>query len=152
MTVLNRLSKAILGLALALGGTGCGNGTSPNPAAADTTYGAAVDDTDAIPAPAVAAEDSLYLRRGVTIDGRITAVQASGCEVHLSTDAIPIVVMAPRPEEVPHTDPGDCAWQVPTDAQGFAVAAGTLRTAEDTLRLTANGVRVTPVRISSPDT
>ena len=149
MTVLNRLSKAILGLALALGGTGCGNGTSPNPAAADTTYGAAVDDTDAT--PAVAAEDSLYLRRGVTIDGRITAVQASGCEVHLSTDAIPLVVMAPRPEEVPHTDPGDCAWQVPIDARGFAVAAGTLRRANDTLRLTANGVRVTPVRVSNSD-
>lgn len=123
----------------------CGSGASDSNRA-DTTYGAPIDATDAMPAPAVAAEDSLYRGHRVTIDGRITAVRASGCDMQLATDATPLVVAAPR------TDAGDCAWQVPSDAQGFAVAAGTLRTAEDTLRLTANGVRVTPVRISSPDT
>jgi hypothetical protein len=123
----------------------CGSGASDSNRA-DTTYGAPIDATDAMPAPAVAAEDSLYLGHRVTIDGRITAVWASGCDMQLATDATPLVVAASRSEA------GDCAWQVPSDAQGFAVAAGTLRTAGDTLRLTANGVRVTPVRISSPDT
>ncbi|PSQ98093.1 MAG: hypothetical protein BRD53_02815 [Bacteroidetes bacterium SW_7_64_58] len=122
----------------------CGSGASDSNRA-DTTYGAPIDATDAMPAPAVAAEDSLYLGHRVTIDGRITAVWASGCDMQLATDATPLVVAAPR------TDAGDCAWQLPSDAQDFAVAAGTLRTAEDTLRLTANGVRVTPVRVSSPD-
>jgi len=112
---------------------------------AETTYGAPVDATEAIPAPAVAAEDSLYVGRRVTIDGRIIAVRASGCTVHLATDAVPLMVTARRPEEE------NCAWQVPRDANGFAVAAGTLRVADDTLRLSANGVRVTPVRVSSPD-
>ena len=123
----------------------CGSGASDSNRA-DTTYGAPIDATDAMPAPAVAAEDSLYLGHRVTIDGRITAVWASGCDMQLATDATPLVVAAPR------TDAGDCAWQVPNSAPGVAVAAGTLRTAEDTLRLTANGVRVTPVHISSPDT
>lgn len=123
----------------------CGSGASDSNRA-DTTYGAPIDATDAMPAPAVAAEDSLYRGHRVTIDGRITAVRASGCDMQLATDATPLVVAASRSEA------GDCAWQVPSDAQGFAVAAGTLRTAGDTLRLTANGVRVTPVRISSPDT
>ena len=122
----------------------CGSGASDSNRA-DTTYGAPIDATDAMPAPAVAAEDSLYLGHRVTIDGRITAVWASGCDMQLATDATPLVVAAPR------TDAGDCAWQVPNSAPGVAVAAGTLRTAEDTLRLTANGVRVTPVRVSSPD-
>ena len=123
----------------------CGSGASDSNRA-DTTYGAAVDATEAVPAPAVAAEDSLYLGHRVTIDSRITAIRAGGCEVQLAIDAAPLVVAAPR------TDAGDCAWQVPNSAPGVAVATGTLRTAEDTLRLTANGVRVTPVRISSPDT
>ena len=123
----------------------CGSGASDSNRA-DTTYGVPIDATDAMPAPAVAAEDSLYLGHRVTIDGRITAVWASGCDMQLATDATPLVVAASQSEA------GDCAWQVPTDARGFAVAAGTLRTAGDTLRLTANGVRVTPVRISSPDT
>ena len=123
----------------------CGSGASDSNRA-DTTYGAPIDATDAMPAPAVAAEDSLYRGHRVTIDGRITAVRASGCDMQLATDATPLVVAAPR------TDAGDCAWQVPNSAPGVAVAAGTLRTAEDTLRLTANGVRVTPVRISSQDT
>ena len=122
----------------------CGSGASGSNRA-DTTYGAPIDATDAMPAPAVAVEDSLYRGHRVTIDGRITAVRTSGCEVELATEAAPFIVAAPR------TDAGDCAWQLPSDAQDFAVAAGTLRTAEDTLRLTANGVRVTPVRVSSPD-
>ena len=122
----------------------CGSGASDSNRA-DTTYGAPIDATDAMPAPAVAAEDSLYRGHRVTIDGRITAVRASGCDMQLATDATPLVVAASRSEA------GDCAWQVPSDAQGFAVAAGTLRTAGDTLRLTANGVRVTPVRVSNSD-
>ena len=122
----------------------CGSGASDSNRA-DTTYGAPIDATDAMPAPAVAAEDSLYRGHRVTIDGRVTAVRASGCDMQLVTAAIPLVVTAAR------TDAGDCAWQVPGDAQGFVVAAGTLRVAADTLRLTANGVRVTPVRIPEPD-
>ena len=123
---------------------GCRGGGDP--AKVEKNYGAPIDATDAMPGPAVAAEDSLYRGHRVTIDGRITAVRASGCDMQLATDATPLVVAASRSEA------GDCAWQVPSDAQGFAVAAGTLRTAGDTLRLTANGVRVTPVRVSSPDT
>ncbi|PSQ72008.1 MAG: hypothetical protein BRD26_03135 [Bacteroidetes bacterium QH_1_64_81] len=122
---------------------GCRGGGDPTKV--EKNYGAAVDATEAVPAPAVAAEDSLYLGHRVTIDGRITAIRAGGCEVQLAIDAAPLVVAASRSEA------GDCAWQVPNDAQGFAVAAGTLRTAGDTLRLTANGVRVTPVRVSNSD-
>ena len=122
----------------------CGSGASDSNRA-DTTYGAPIDATDAMPVPAVAAEDSLYRGQRVTIDGRIAAIRASGCAVRLATDAAPLVVTAHR------TDGGDCAWQGPGDAQGFVVAAGTLRVAADTLRLTANGVRVTPVRILEPD-
>ena len=138
------MPRRVLALLVGLLLGACGSGASDSNRA-DTTYGAPIDATDAMPAPAVAAEDSLYLGHRVTIDGRITAVWASGCDMQLATDATPLVVAASRSEA------GDCAWQVPSDAQGFAVAAGTLRTAEDTLRLTANGVRVTPVRISSPD-
>ena len=139
------MPRRVLALLVGLLLGACGSGASDSNRA-DTTYGAPIDATDAMPAPAVAAEDSLYRGHRVTIDGRITAVRASGCDMQLATDATPLVVAASRSEA------GDCAWQVPSDAQGFAVAAGTLRTAEDTLRLTANGVRVTPVRISSPDT
>jgi len=131
----------LLLLGLVLGA--CGGASDAD--RAETTYGTPVDATEALPVPALAAEDSLYVGRRVTIDGRIIAVRASGCAVHLSTDATPIVVNTVR------TDAGDCAWQVPRDANGFAVAAGTLRVAGDTLRLSANGVRVMPVRLSSPD-
>jgi len=142
----------LLGLLLGACGTGASDADQ-----AETSYGTPVDATEALPAPVVAAEESLYVGHRVTIDGRITAVQASGCKVQLATDAAPLVMAAPRPKEgsslraAPRTDTGDCAWQVPNDTQGFAVAAGTLRVTGDTLRLTANGVRVTPVRISSPD-
>ena len=138
------MPRRALGLLLGLLLGACGTGGS-DATEAEVTYGAPVDATEAFPAPAVAVEDSLHVGRRVTIDGRIRAVRANSCEVQLSTDATPLTVVASR------TDAGDCAWQVPTDAQGFAVAAGTLRLANDTLRLTANGVRVTPVRISSPD-
>jgi len=131
----------LLLLGLVLGA--CGGASDADQA--ETTYGTPVDATDAMPAPAVAAEDSVYVGHRVTIDGRITAVRASGCTMQVATDAAPLVVTARR------TDAGDCAWQVPRDAQGFAVASGTLRVADDTLRLTANGVRVTPVRLSNPD-
>lgn len=135
----------VLTLTLGMLAAGCNNEQSQNPAAAQHTYGTPVDATEAIPAPVVAVEDSFYVGRSVTVDGRIVTVEANGCKMHLATDAVPLIVTAPR------TGADDCAWQVPTDAQGFAVAAGTLRIADDTLRLTANGVRGTPVRISSPD-
>lgn len=145
------LSLLLLGVVLGA----CG-GTS-DPDQAETPYGTPVDATEALPAPAVAAEDSLYVGHRVTIDGRITAVRASGCEIHLVTDASPLIVTAPRPKggssrrAARRTDAGDCAWQVPEDAKGFAVASGTLRVADDTLRLSADGVRVTPIRFSNPD-
>jgi hypothetical protein len=133
------LSLLLLGVVLGA----CG-GTS-DPDQAEITYGTLVDATEALPAPAVAGEDSLYVGHRVTVDGRITAVRKNGCEVHLSTDAAPLVVKTVR------ADAGDCAWQVPQDALGFAVASGTLRVADDTLRLSADGVRVTPIRFSNPD-
>lgn len=123
---------------------GCGEGV-PNPTKAETTYGRPVEAIDALPAPAVAAEENRYVGHRVTVDGRITAVRANGCAMHLATDAVPLVVTAVR------TAKENCAWTVPTEAQGFAVAAGTLHVGEDTLRLAANGVRVTPVRLSEPD-
>ncbi len=123
---------------------GCGE-TSGDPTGAQDNYGAPVDATDAFPVPAVTAEDSLYRDRALAIDGRIVAVRANGCEVYLAAGRTPLVVTAAR------TDNGSCAWRVPADTDGFAVAAGTLRAATDTLRLTANGVQVTPVRLSKPD-
>ena len=137
--MLRRTLVLLLGLLLgACGGTSDAD-------QAETTYGMPVDATEAIPAPAVAAEDSLYVGHRVTVDGHITAVRKNGCEMHLSTDAAPLVV------KTFHADAGDCTRQLPRDAQGFAVASGTLRVADDTLRLTADGVRMTPVRLSNPD-
>jgi hypothetical protein len=136
-----RLAPILL-MSLLLGGCG-GEGSSPTKAG--TTYGTPVDVTNAVPAPAVAAEESLYVDRALAIDGRIKAVRADGCTMVLATGAAPLVVTAAR------TDAGNCAWQVPNGVQSFAVATGTLRVAADTLRLPANGVRVTPVRIFSPD-
>ncbi len=124
---------------LAACGTG---GTEPNATGADETRGTPVDATAALPASAVAAEAGIYEGRPVTVDGRIAAVGATGCEVTLTPGSRPLVVAAP------HSEADGCAWAVPGAARGFVVAAGTLRIADDTLRLTANGVRVTPVRIS----
>lgn len=133
----------VLILGLVLGA--CGFGSS-DPAGTQSTYGAAIDATEAVPAPAVAAEESLYLGRVLAIDGRIVGVGADGCALRLDTgNESPLLVRSAR------TDNGSCTWQVPTKTDGFAVAAGMLRVADDTLSLTANGVRVTPVRLSSPD-
>lgn len=133
-------SFVLLGILL----VGCGEGVR-TPTEAETTYGRPVEASDAVLARAVAAEDSLYVGHRVTIDGRITSVRAEGCAIDLATEAVPIVVTAAG------TGEQNCAWKVPTEAQGFAVAAGTLRVVDDTLRLAANGVRVTPVRLSEPD-
>ena len=132
----------VLLLGLLLGACGAGNSDFNE---AQTTYGTTVDATAAFPASAVAAEERLYVGHALAVDGRITAVGADGCEVRLDTEAAPLVVTAAR------TDAGSCAWRVPAETSGFAVAAGTLRTAGDTLRLPANGVRVTPVYIPEPD-
>jgi hypothetical protein len=74
----------------------------------------------------------------VTIDGRVARVVADGCGLVLRANGAPIRVDAP-------TAADGCAWRVPAGTDGIAVAAGTLRTAGDTLRLSANGVQVTPV-------
>ena len=133
----------ILSIAMFVGG--CGDAPSRAPAAADTTYGAAVPVADALPAPAVAAEADRYVGRRLAIDGRVAAVTADGCALHLRTGGgPPLRVEASRPG-------GTCAWRVPAALDGIAVAAGTLRVAGDTLRLTANGVQVTPVQIAEPD-
>ena len=125
---------------------GCGDGPPPTPAAADTTYGAAVNATDAIPAPAVTAEADRYVGRRVTVDGRIGAVAQDGCTVYLRTDDGP-----PLRVDAARDSTGTCAWQLPAGRDGIAAATGTLRADGDTLRLPANGVQVTPVQISETD-
>lgn len=135
-------SVIVLALGLVLGACGA---DAPDPDAAETAYGAPVDATSAIPVPAVVAEPDRYVGGRVTVDGRIVSVMSGGCTLHLDTDdGPPLRVEAGRPQA------GECAWRVPRESDGFAVAAGTLRAARDTLRLIANGVRVTPVRLS-PD-
>lgn len=120
----------------------CGENASRAPTAADTTYGAAVEVAEALPTPAVAAEAARYVGRRVTVDGRIVDVPPDGCGLRLDAgDGPPLRVDAPRPGDT-------CAWRVPTALDGIAVAAGTLRAAGDTLRLSANGVAVTPLRPS----
>lgn len=136
------LYAVLVGLLL----SGCGGDAPQNPAAAEQTYGAPVDATDAIPVPAVAAEAARYTGGRVTVDGRVVGVKRDGCTLQLATDGgVPLRVDARRTGEEP------CAWQVPAGTDGFAVAAGTLRVAADTLRLSANGVQVTPVQMSTPD-
>lgn len=125
---------------------GCGGDPPPDPADAQRTYGASVDATDAIPAPAVAAEQDRYLGTRVTVDGRIEAVTNEGCTLHLETASeSPLRVEATRTEE------DECAWQMSSDANGFAVAAGTLRATNDSLHLSANGLQETPVHVAVPD-
>ena len=137
------LERPLLHLILAgllLGG--CSDAPPPNPAAADTTYGAAVTPADALPASAVAAERARYVGRRVTVDGRVVDVAPDGCALRLDAgEGPPLRVDAPRPD-------GACAWRVPPPLEGIAVATGTLRATGDTLRLTANGVQVTPFRPS----
>lgn len=138
------LGRPILHLVLAsLLLSGCGGDPSPNPAAADTTYGSPVDPTDAIPVPAVAAEAARYGGQHVTIDGHITGVAQGGCTLHLDAETGPFLRV-----DASRTGADACAWQVPAGTEGFAVAAGTLRTTGDTLRLSANGVQVTPLQPS----
>lgn len=139
------MSRLSLVLALGVLLSACSSGSSGS-ADAQTTSGAAVGATHAVPAPAVAAEESLYVGRALAVDGRIASVRTDGCALRLRTDDGPPLLVA-----VPRTDDGSCAWQVSVGADGFAVAAGTLRVAGDTLRLTANGVRVTPVRTTNAD-
>jgi len=136
-------SAIVLVMGLVLGACGA---DAPDPSAAETAYGAPVDVTSAIPVPAVAAESDRYGDGRVTVDGRIVSVTSDGCTLRLdAADGPPLRVEAVRTQE------GECAWRVPPKTSGFAVAAGTLHGAGDTLRLAANGVRVTPVRLPSPD-
>ncbi len=130
------LHAVLVGLLL----SGCGGDAPQNPAAAEQTYGAPVDATDAIPVPAVAAEAARYTRSRVTVGGRIAGVMQDGCVLHLATG-----VGSPLRVDATRTGEGACRWQVPGGTDGFAVVAGTLRADGDALRLSANGVRVTPV-------
>jgi hypothetical protein len=140
-----RIRLFLIVVAGILGG-GCGGDVPQNPTAADTTYGAAVDAIDAVPAPAVAAEPERYAGRRVPVDGRIVDVTPDGCALRLDTETGP-----PLRVEALRTGADTCAWRVPTDTEGFAVATGPLRTKRDTLRLSANGVQVTPVQGTKPD-
>lgn len=124
---------------------GCGKSAS-NPSGGQQTYGTAVDATDAFPAVAVAAEADRYVGRSLAVDGRIAAVRDDGCTLRLEThEGPPLLVTAARTED------DSCVWQIPAGTDGVATASGTFRTGEDTLRLTANGVEVTPVRSSETD-
>jgi hypothetical protein len=133
-------SVIVLVVGLVLGACGA---DAPDPSAAETAYGAPVDATSAIPAPAITAEPDRYEGGRVTVDGRIVSVTSGGCTLHLGTEEGP-----PLRVEAGRTREEACAWRVPVETNGFAVAAGTLRVAGDTLRLVASGVRVTPVRLS----
>lgn len=125
---------------------GCGNDGPKNPAGAERIYGASVDATDAIPVPAVAAERDRYLGHQVTVDGRIADVTRGGCVLHLETDDGP-----PLHVEADRGDDGTCRWQIPADTEGFVVAAGSLRTVNDTLRITAPGVQITPLQVGDSE-
>lgn len=125
--------------------SGC-NGSPDNPTAAEQVYGASVNATDAIPAPAVAAESDRYRNRLVTMDGRISARIGEGCTLQLDTENGP-----PLRIEAARTADGACTWQVPATLDGIAAATGMLRIDGDTLRLSANGVQVTPLRQSGTD-
>lgn len=125
---------------------GCSGDAPSNPAGADTTYGAPVDATDAIPAPAIAAEPDPYVGHRITADGRILNVERTGCTLHVDTESeTPFQIDAPRSEK-------SCTWQVPSTTKGFAIATGTLRRADDTLRMTAPGVRITPTHLDDDGT
>lgn len=125
---------------------GCNNGSPGNPTEDEQVYGASANADDAIPAPAVAAEPTRYRTRRVTVDGRIEARADNGCTIHLDTEDGP-----PLRIEALHSEDDTCTWQGPTDLNGIAVAPGTLRAENDPLRLTANGVQVTPVQVAAPD-
>jgi len=119
---------------------GCGGNAPPNPTDAQHTYGASVDPADALPGTAVFAERDRYAGRRVTVEGRIAGVEQGGCAIRLATDnGSSLRFEATREED------GSCAWSVPTDLKGFAVARGTLR-ADSALHLPVDGVQVTPFR------
>jgi hypothetical protein len=81
----------------------------------------------------------------VVVDGRIAAVRRDGCRLLLdAAERPPIRVDAPHPAD-------SCAWTLPASLDGVAAAAGTLHADGDTLRLSANGVQVTPVQVPEPD-
>lgn len=125
---------------------GCGNHTAENPEAAQQTYGISVSAADAIPVAAVVADLSRYEGRRISVDGRIAKVSRNGCRLYLeNADGPTLRVDAAR------TENGTCAWQVPLDTEGFAVAAGTLRSESDTLHLAANGLQITPARLDAGD-
>lgn len=145
LTLLSFMARLAFVLALALAVGACGPDASA-PAAAQKTYGAAVDASEAVPSVAVAAEAEAYTGRPLTVEGRVAAVSADGCTLQLATEeGPPLLVTAPQAES------DECAWQVPAGEDGIAVAAGTLRAADDTLRIAANGVQVTPVRFADSD-
>lgn len=138
--------RQLLGvLALAILCTACGDEEGRTPATAQQSYGSVVAGAEATPGPAVAAEAARYAGHRVTVDGRITRVGADGCRLALDTKSAAVLrVEAPRSGE-------GCAWAVPTGTDGMAVATGTLRVENDSLRLSANGVQVTPVRVETTD-
>ncbi len=139
-----RHSSTVAVLFIVLGGilsVGCEDDAPSNPATAQQTHGAAVDPTDALPVPAVTAERDRYLGRRVTLDGRIAGVKQNGCTLLLASDDGP-----PPRIEAARSDDGTCAWHVDPNVEGFAIASGTLRAVDDTLRLAASGVQVTPLR------
>lgn len=124
---------------------GCGDAPQ-HPSKAQQTYGASVDATGAIPAPALVAENDQYIGRRVVVDSRIMDRTDNGCALVLETEQA-----APLRIEASSSDDGSCAWQVPRGTDGFALAAGTLQTSGDTLSVRTNGVRVTPVQLSESD-
>lgn len=126
-------------LAVFLVAGGCTEDTPPNPMEAARGYGAPVSETDAVPVPALAAEPDRYAGRTVTADGRIARVTNSGCTLVLDGEGQPSLRI-----DAVRTD-NECTWKLPRDASGFAVAAGTLRRTEDTLRMSARGVELTPI-------
>lgn len=140
--VLRILVVAVAGVLLGA----CADEKNTTPSKAQQTYGAAVDATDAIPAPAVAAEQDRYVGQRVTVDGRIAAVTDEGCTVHLETAG-----ESPLRVEARRTGEAACAWQMPPDANGFVVGAGTLQVTNDSLHLSANGLQETPVQFDGPD-
>lgn len=124
---------------------GCTEDTPPDPMEAERGYGAPVSETDAVPVPAIAAEPDRYVGHTVTADGRIVRVSNSGCTLVLDGEGQPSLrIDAVRTET-------ECAWKLPRDARGFAVATGTLRRTEDTLHMSTRGVELTPMRLPDGD-
>ncbi len=139
-----RPTRTLLGLvAVMVLCTACGEAATRSPAGAQRTYGAPVDASDARPGRAIAAEPDRYAGRRITVEGRITSVRDDGCRIALDGNRpSTLYIDAPR-------SASGCAWTVPAGTEGIAAATGTLRTAGDSLRLSANGMQVTPVRLKT---